>query len=58
MKSTLRNIDHRIQLKEDEIRRYRECIVNYPPDRLKKNGIPYLTKLQNELNELYAERTR
>jgi len=58
MKSVPENIDHRIQLKENEIAIYRSAIVNYPLDRLNKYGIPYLTKLQDQLNELYAERAR
>ena len=58
MKSVPENIDHRIQLKEDEIRRYRPILVNYPPDRLNRCGIPYLTRLQDQLNDLDAERAR
>lgn len=58
MKSVPENIEHRIQLKEDEIGRYRGAIINYPPDRLNRFGIPYLTRLQDQLNELYAERAR
>jgi len=58
MRSVPENIDHRIQLKEDEIRRYREVLVNYPLDRMNRSGIPYLTKLQDQLNDLYAERAR
>jgi len=58
MRSVPENIDHRIQLKKDEIRRYREVLVNYPLDRMNRSGIPYLTKLQDQLNDLYAERAR
>lgn len=58
MKSVPENIDHRIQLKEDEISRYRRILINYPLDRLNRSGIPYLTRLQDQLNELYAERAR
>lgn len=58
MKSVLANIEHRIQLKINEIRIYRDVIRNYPPDRLQRYGIPYLTKLQDELNLLYEERQR
>lgn len=58
MKSVPENIDHRIQLKEDEVRRYRNILVNYPLDRMNRSGIPYLTRLQDQLNELYAERAR
>jgi hypothetical protein len=58
MKSVPENIEHRIQLKEDEISRYRAILVNYPLDRLERSGIPYLTKLQDQLNELYAEQAR
>jgi len=58
MKSVPENIDHRIQLKEDEVSRYRTVLVNYPLDRLHRSGIPYLTRLQDQLNDLYAERAR
>lgn len=59
MKSVHETIDHRIQLKEDEIRKYRGCLQNnYPADRLKSHGVPYLTCLQDQLNDLYAERAR
>jgi len=58
MKSVPENIEHRIQLKEDEIRRYRLVLVNYPLDRLNRSGIPYLTHLQDQLNELYEERAK
>ena len=46
---TLKNLEHRIQLKQDEIINYKRVIENYPVDRMKKYGIPYLQKLQNEL---------
>lgn len=58
MKSDQNNIDHRIQLKQDEIRRYREAIVNYPPARMARNGIPFLHGLESQLATLYAERER
>jgi hypothetical protein len=58
MKSVPENIDHRIQLKEDEIARYRSVLVNYPLDRMNRSGIPYLTHLRSQLDELRAERQR
>lgn len=58
MKSVPENINHRIQLKKDEIRRYKDMIVNYPSDRLNRFGIPHLTRLQDQLNDLYAEQAR
>jgi len=55
MKATKENIEHRIQLKLDEIRRYREAIKNYPADRIKKYATPYLQRLDNELTILKNE---
>jgi O-glycosyl hydrolase len=55
MKKTAANIEHRIQLKRDEITRYVQYFQNYPADRMERSGIPYLTKLQNELIELQNE---
>ena len=52
MKNTKDNLEHRIQLKKDEISRYEYVIQNYPPDRMKKHGEPYLQKLNNELKIL------
>jgi hypothetical protein len=49
MKKTKENLEHRIQLKKDEIRRYEERIQNYPPSRMEQCSIPYLQKLRNEL---------
>jgi hypothetical protein len=58
MKSDPKNVDHLIQLKQDEIRRYRAAIVNYPPARLAQNGIPFLHGLESQLAALYAEREK
>ena len=52
MKNIKDNLEHRIQLKKDEISRYEYVIQNYPPDRMKKHGEPYLQKLNNELKIL------
>lgn len=52
MKKTKENLEHRIQLKKDEITRYERACKNYPPDRMKKYGEPYLQKLKNELKIL------
>lgn len=49
------NIEHRIQLKKDEIARYQVACKNYPPDRMQKYGFPYLKKLESELTELQRE---
>jgi len=49
MKKTKENLEHRIQLKKDEIERYMDRIKNYPADRMERNGKPYLQKLQNDL---------
>lgn len=55
MKKSKDNIEHRIQLKKDEIARYIQIIANYPPTRMEKNGKPYLQRLQNELKILENE---
>ncbi len=55
MKKTKENLEHRIQLKKDEIRRYEATMKNYPPSRMERCGIPYLQKLQNELTILENE---
>jgi hypothetical protein len=52
MKNTKDNLEHRIQLKKDEISRYEYVIQNYPSDRMKNHGEPYLQKLNNELKIL------
>ena len=57
MKKTPENIEHRIQLKKDEISRYEIVIKNYPPSRMERCGIPYLQKLHNELKDLENEYT-
>ena len=58
MKKTPENIEHRIQLKKDEISRYETVIKNYPPSRMESSGIPYLQKLHNELKDLENEHTK
>lgn len=58
MKSTPDNIDHRIQIKLDQITRYKYIIRNYPPTRMASCGIPYLERLQNELDKLYTEKAQ
>lgn len=55
MKEIRENLEHRIQLKNDEIARYELAVKNYPPDRMKKYGEPYLQKLMNELKILQNE---
>jgi hypothetical protein len=55
MKKTKDNIEHRIQLKKNEIEKYNEVIKNYPPDRMEKYGKPYLQQLHNELQILNNE---
>ena len=55
MKKTKANIEHQIQLKKDEIIKYEEVIKNYPPDRMKKYGQPYLQRLHNDLQILHNE---
>lgn len=61
MKKTKENLEHRIQLKKDEIQRYKRTIENYPADRLERHATPYLQKLQNDLiileNELDTRET-
>jgi hypothetical protein len=52
VKRTTENLEHRIQLKKDEIVRYEQCVVNYPEERMKTYGIPYLEKLKNDLHKL------
>jgi len=55
LKKSKENIEHRIQLKKDEIRRYELAIANYPPDRMERHGKPFLQKLNNELTILENE---
>ena len=55
MKKTKENLEHRIQLKKDEITKYEYVIQNYPSDRMEKYGEPYLQKLKNELTILQNE---
>lgn len=38
-------LEHLIQLAEVAIENYREVIVNYPPERMKRNGEPFLKEL-------------
>jgi hypothetical protein len=52
MKKTKDNLEHQIQLKKDEIKRYELTIKNYPPDRMERHGKPFLQKLNNELKTL------
>jgi hypothetical protein len=56
MKKTNGNIEHRIQLKKDEIERYKRCIVNYDTRTMERCGIPYLAKLQQDLDEILKEK--
>jgi hypothetical protein len=51
------NVEHRIQLKKIQIEGYKRAIRNYPPDRMKRYGIPYLDMLLNELYELEKEKS-
>ena len=55
MKKTKENLEHRIQLKKDEITHYARVIKNYPPNRMNKCGIPHLRRLNNELQLLQHE---
>lgn len=55
MKETKANLEHRIQLKKDEIVKYTAHCKNYPPHRMESNGKPYLQKLNNELTILKNE---
>jgi hypothetical protein len=55
MKKTKLNLEHQIQLKQDELRRYLEASKNYPEERMKKYGVPYIQGLQNELTILNNE---
>lgn len=55
MKKSNENLEHRIQLKKDEIKRYNVSIANYPADRMEKYGKPFLQKLNNELKILENE---
>ena len=56
MKQTPANVEHRIQLKLNDIEIYKRCIEHYPPERMEKFGIPHLDRLRSELNTLYSER--
>jgi hypothetical protein len=55
MKKFKENLEHRIQLKKDEIRRYELSIANYPPERMERHGKPFLQKLNNDLKILENE---
>ena len=55
MKKSKDNLEHRIQLKKDEIKRYEFAIANYPPDRMERHGKPFLQKLNNDLKILQNE---
>ena len=55
MNKTKENLEHRIQLKKDEIKRYLVVCENYPPDRMERHGKPFIQKLQNELTILENE---
>lgn len=50
------NIDHQIQLKRDEIERYIVVCKNYPLDRMEKIAVPYLARLQTELEQLIMKK--
>lgn len=55
MKKTKDNLEHRIQLKRDDIVRYEFRIINYPLERMIKYGMPHLYRLETELNNLILE---
>jgi hypothetical protein len=57
MKKVSNNLEHRIQIKQNEIENYKRSIVNYPTERMEKCGNPYLQKLNNELTILQNELT-
>jgi hypothetical protein len=44
---SLAQLEHMLQLANDEVTRYKRTISNYPAERLEKFGIPHLNKLQS-----------
>lgn len=51
---TIGKLEHLIQLAEVEIKNYQEVIVNYPPERMKRSGEPYLKELRDRRDVLVA----
>jgi hypothetical protein len=45
-------IEHLIQLKLNEIENYKRAIKNDPPERMVKYGLPFLERLNGELQTL------
>ena len=45
---TKEELKHCIQRMNTDINYYRICIKNYPPDRMKRFGVPYLKRLMNQ----------
>jgi hypothetical protein len=48
-------LKHCIQRLDAEIEGYYRCIENYPPDKLKKYGLPYLKRLMDR-KQLFTDK--
>jgi hypothetical protein len=49
---TLAQLQHLLQLAQDQVKRYEQAIVNYPPNRMENYGKPHLARLQDTVNSL------
>jgi len=58
MKLTTSEIQYRILQKEDEVRLYKAHMTYFPPQTVDELSYTHLTNLQNQLNDLYAQRAR
>lgn len=54
-KLTLAQLNHARGLRVVEITNYERAIANYPPDRMRKYGAPFMVKLKDGLAKIDAE---
>lgn len=48
-------LQNKIESLKDQIERYKITMVNYPPERMKKHGLPHLQYLQEKLTTFVDE---
>lgn len=46
---TRAQLEHLRRLAQDEVRRYKKAIQNYPPERMERAGKPHLAKLERTI---------
>lgn len=47
-----RDLERLLAALKDEVERYRYTIRNYPPDRMKHHGEPFLGRLEDRVSEV------